>query len=122
MGKTRLMKEVAERFTKKAQGYAEKWKKMGKQARAQKEAAYGKETYKKMWEQGQKDKIERFKGRIKKYRNIKAKDFKPARTTSRMTGKPYDVDDKRYIKNSKVRTAIRIIKKTRDRKYEEMYK
>ena len=102
------------KFKKDMTEIAERTKKMAMEGRAKNEATYGKEAYKRRWERMQKSSAEKAKETIKKYRNIRGKDFK-------WHEKSFDENQKRMVKNQKIRTAIIQLKRSRT-KYEEMYK
>lgn len=104
-------------------------KEIGRKVIDRREKEYGKETYKKMWKSKQSERISGLKEKIKKYRNIKAKDYLGDRYHSGKSSKrskefykSVGTKQKRTFKNQDIRYKIEKVRRLKKQKYEDLFK
>ena len=117
------MQGYADEFKKTAEGIREKSTQMIVQRKRAREAKYGKKEAKRMWEERRSSKVSELKERIKKYRKMKSKDYpiseRVRRFNKELGTKDPEIKTKRMLRNERVRSAIRRIRRQRERSYDD---
>lgn len=113
-GELAKSKKKVENFVQKAEGVQERAKEMKKRIHARGVERYGSEdAYQKALKERRRHEVGELEDTVRKYRKMRGKDYVPK--TKRKIGNYTEEQRRRFLKNQRTRSAIRRIRKRKEK-------